>query len=117
MASARWDADPAARVAFQAGPQTSAQKLVACTRTSGGPEPGHSSAPRRSSSSSPPRAVMVRAVTESISAKESNAEGAGPAAGVRWDLSDLYGGAADAAIDAGPDPAPGHAPSLPARSR
>jgi len=40
---------------------------------------------------------MVRAVTESISTEESNAN---PAAGVRWDLSDLYAGADDAAIDA-----------------
>jgi len=36
-------------------------------------------------------------VTESISTEESNAN---PAAGVRWDLSDLYAGADDAAIDA-----------------
>jgi oligoendopeptidase F len=43
---------------------------------------------------------MVRAVTESISTEESTACDAGPAAGVRWDLSDLYGGAGDAAIDA-----------------
>ena len=60
---------------------------------------------------------MVRAVTESISAKESNAEGAGPAAGVRWDLSDLYGGAADAAIDADLDRALGHARSFADRYR
>ena len=44
--------------------------------------------------------VMVRAVNESISTEESNAYEAGPAAGVRWDLSDLYGGADDPAIDA-----------------
>jgi oligoendopeptidase F len=60
---------------------------------------------------------MVRAVTESISAKESNAEGAGPAAGVRWDLSDLYGGAADAAIDADLDRALGHARAFADRYR
>jgi len=39
-------------------------------------------------------------VNESISTEESNACDAGPAAGVRWNLSDLYGGADDAAIDA-----------------
>ena len=50
---------------------------------------------------------MVRAVIESISAKESNAEGAGPAAGIRWDLSDLYDGAD--AIDADLERALGHA--------
>jgi oligoendopeptidase F len=43
---------------------------------------------------------MVRAVTESTSTEESNAYDPGPAAGVRWDLSDLYGGADDAGLDA-----------------
>jgi oligoendopeptidase F len=43
---------------------------------------------------------MVRAVTESTSTEESTAYDAGPAAGIRWDLSDLYADAADAAIDA-----------------
>jgi len=43
---------------------------------------------------------MVRTVKEPISTEESGAYDAGPAAGVRWDLSDLYGGADDAANDA-----------------
>ncbi len=43
---------------------------------------------------------MVRSVTESSTTEESNAYDAGPAAGIRWDLSDLYRGTDDAAIEA-----------------
>ena len=43
--------------------------------------------------------------------------GAGPAAGVRWDLSDLYAGPDDARIDADLDRALGDARAFEARHR
>ena len=60
---------------------------------------------------------MVRAVTESTSTEESTAQGAGPAAGIRWNLSDLYDGAGDAAIDADLDRALGEARAFAERYR
>jgi oligoendopeptidase F len=60
---------------------------------------------------------MVRAVTESTSTEESTAQGAGPAAGIRWDLSGLYDGAGDAAIDADLDRALGEARAFAERYR
>jgi oligoendopeptidase F len=56
-------------------------------------------------------------VNESISTEEFNAYDAGPAAGVRWDLSDLYGGADDAAIDAALEGARGEARAFADRYR
>ncbi len=60
---------------------------------------------------------MVRSVTESTTTEESNAYDAGPAAGIRWDLSDLYAGADDAAIDGDLERALGDARAFAARYR
>jgi hypothetical protein len=114
IAKACSDAPVVRWISATTGRQPSAQKLVAWTNNALGVEPSHSSARKRKPFASSVRSrgsiviapqstesVMVGAMTEAaLATTPDTTSQRGPAAGVTWDLADLYAGPDDPRLEA-----------------